>query len=254
AGRLRLPAGAVRRLLIRPRYSPVLTRCGPGFLALLPLHQSMIRVRPISLEALDAAFLDPFVQQLGRLPINQLPKMAPILAEGAPLASYEFVAGGQPVGFVIVRINRRIMADVSFGPVVLDRDYYVPCVKALRRALRLKGLVLMRILPPYDVPRPEGAGARFNWATSVVDLSGTEEELLKSFSPNHRHSISNAAAAAIRAEALAAGDAAAYAAGHVAMFARRGIPKDLAGTTQLVRDFQALEAASGGREAFVLAA
>jgi lipid II:glycine glycyltransferase (peptidoglycan interpeptide bridge formation enzyme) len=214
----------------------------------------MIRIRPVPLEACDSAYLAPFVERYGSLPVTQAPRIARVLAEGARLDAYAFSSGDKPAGYALVTIRRRILADISFGPVVLDNDDYIECVDALKRQLRAKGLMLLRILPPYNAPRPAGIAANFNWATSIIDISKGEEDILKSFSPNHRQSIRKAAAAGIRVQELGPGGAAAYAEGHVAMFASKGIRRNMADTRRLVNEFQAIAQESAGTEVFLLSA
>jgi len=204
-------------------------------MALFPMHQNIIRVRPVSLIDLNEARLAPFVIKHGHLSVHQVPAIADIISEDARLAAYEFFEeSGQMAGYAIVKIRHRILADISFGPVVMHRDLFIPCLNALKPALRRMGLLLLRVYPPYDAPDFPGIPAKFNWATSVVDISRSEEDLLKSFSPNHRQSIRKAASAGIRVQDLKAGDVAAYVKGHVAMFARRGIPKSEAESLGLV--------------------
>jgi lipid II:glycine glycyltransferase (peptidoglycan interpeptide bridge formation enzyme) len=214
----------------------------------------MIRIRPLPLDACNAAFLAPFIERYGSLPMTQAPEIAVILAEGARLDGFAFMAGDMPIGYVFVKIRLRILADISFGPVVLHGRDYIACVDVLKRHLRRKGILLLRILPPYAAPRPNGRAANFNWATPIVDISRGEEDILKSFSPNHRQSIRKAMAAGLRVRALRPEEAAEYAEGHVAMFARKGILRNVADTQRLVGEFQALAEKTAGKEVFILSA
>ena len=213
----------------------------------------MIRVRPLSPETCDAAYLAPFLQRHGRISEHQVPALATILAEDARPIGYEFIRDGKPIGYAVVKIRHHILADISFGPIVLDNDQFTSCVAALKPALRRKGALLLRIIPPYGAPQCKGLPANFNWATSVVDLSPAEEDILKSFSPNHRQSIRKAVAAGIRVRPLDAENVDAYARGHVGMFARRGISKDAAATLKLITELHAL-AKDPAHSVFILSA
>ncbi len=200
-----------------------------------------MRIRPVSLDALSPACLLPFQQKLGHFSVHQSPGLAPILAEGAELAAYEFTgAAGEMLGFAVVKFRQRILADVSFGPVVMDPSLFVDCIALLKPALRRKGRLILRVYPPQGAPPYSGFPGKFNWATSVVDLDRSEDEVLKSFSPNHRQSIRKAAAAGVRVQRLRQEDVPPYVDGHVSMFARRGIPRSREESLRLVDDLHRL--------------
>jgi len=213
----------------------------------------MIRVRPLSLDTCDADYLDPFLCRHGYISVHQTPALAGILSEDARLSAYEFIADDQRVGFVIVKVRHHILADISFGPVLLDNDQFILCIKALKPVLRRKGLLLLRIFPAPGAPAYKGLPAHFNWATSVVDISRSEEDILKSFSPNHRQSIKKAVAAGVIVRHLSQQEVTSYADGHVAMFGRRGIGKDTEVTRHLLAELHAY-AKDAPDSAFILSA
>jgi hypothetical protein len=204
------------------------------------MSQAMIRARAITPEACDESFRVPFLAAQGRLSEHQVPALAGVLAEDARLLVFEFIKEEKSVGYVVVKVRHKILADVQFGPVVKNPDDFVPCVNALKGVLRKRGLLLLRIMPPFGVPDYPGGEGHFNWATSVVDLDKSEDDILKSFSPNHRQSIKKALQAGIAIQMIAEHELEQYAKGHVEMFTRRGILRNIPETLRLVQGIHKL--------------
>ncbi len=196
----------------------------------------MICANWLAIEALDDIAIAPFLAKRGHLPPSQTPAFARAITSGRLLA-FEFLRGGERIGYVLLQVRKLILAEAFHGPVVLESADYTECVAALKPLLRKRGLLLLRVLPPLYAPRPDGLPGGFNWATSVVDISKDEAALLQSFSPNHRQSIRKGMAAPVAIEALENDEALAFAEGYAAMFARRGIQVSASETVRLLTQF-----------------
>lgn len=144
---------------------------------------------------------------------------------------------------MLVQVRHRILADVQFGPVLTDPADFVSCLDVLKKALRKKGLLVLRVMPPCEAPDYAGIPGRFNWATLVVDLKPEEELILKSFSVNHRQSIRKAQQAGIVVRPILQEELQQYAGQHTAMFTRRGIARNVSDTLRLVSGLFALSLA-----------
>jgi hypothetical protein len=212
----------------------------------------MISARLESIDKVGSLQLVPFLEAYHTLPITQDPQLAKATAGAKSLLLYSFYKGELPIGYAILQVKKHILAEVFHGPMVLEKANYLPSVDALKKALRKKGLLILRVLPPFGLPRPRGFLGRFNWSTCVVDVSMTQAELLQSFSPNHRQSIKKGLTAGIRIEQLKASEELEFANGYVQMFARKGVAVSLEATTALLRQLDGLGA--GHSQAFVLAA
>lgn len=204
------------------------------------MPKEMIRVKALHPDACDETFQAPFLAAQGRISEHQIPPLARILAEDARLLVFEFLKNDERIGYVVVKVRHKILADVQFGPVVLDPALFIPCVDAMKNVLRRKALLLLRILPPFGVPEYPGLSGNFNWATSIVDLNRSEEDILKSFSPNHRQSIKKALQAGIEVRPILKEELEEYARGHVEMFTRRGISRSIPDTLRMLNGLFAL--------------
>lgn len=193
----------------------------------------MICAKRLAVEALDDAAIAPFLAKHGRLPPSQTPAFARAITGGRILA-FEFLKNDERIGYVLLQLRKRILAEAFHGPVVLEPADYTECVAAMTPLLRKRGLVLLRVLPPLYAQRPDGLPGSFNWATSVVDISKDETALLQSFSPNHRQSVRKGIAAPFTIDALENDEAMAFSEGYAAVFARRGIRVPASETMRLL--------------------
>ncbi len=198
------------------------------------MRGNLIRARIIPNDALTDEVVAPFLAAYGRLPPAQIPALAPAVGSRQPLAIL-FLDGSERIGYALVQRRHSILAEVFHGPVVLSADQYLACVAALKPLLRRRGLLLLRVLPPYSFPRPDGLEGRFNWATCVVDISLDADKLLQSFAPNHRQSIRKGLDAPLSIMDMEYGTEEAFAEGYVAMFARRTIDVPARATIRLLQ-------------------
>ena len=212
-----------------------------------------VSAQPVPIGALDAAFLQPFLAAHGAIPPEQHPVFAPVINAGVALKCFRFVREGKVIGYAIVKLRQYILADVYFGPVVLDSKDYKACIAALKPALRRQARLMLRIIPPRYAADVDGYGAQFNWATIVLDISRSREDLLRSFSVNHRQSIGKALKAGITVKPLPVRDSAAWLSGYINMFRRRGIAKVAEDAGQVLAAMTALSGAPGD-SVFILAA
>jgi lipid II:glycine glycyltransferase (peptidoglycan interpeptide bridge formation enzyme) len=112
--------------------------------------------------------------------------------------------GEKLIGYASVKIKKRVFATVLFGPLVQDASDYEDACAALVSACRRRGVLLVKIFPPYMSAENEAAissftkikyersDTDFNWCSPKLSLDPTMDELLKGFSENHRRNVKKA--------------------------------------------------------------
>lgn len=143
----------------------------------------------------------------------------------------------QLIGYVCVKIKKRIFATVSFGPVVTDSADYEDVCAALVSACRKKAVLIVKIFPPYmNEERKDAIGSftkikyersdsDFNWGSLKLSLDKPMDELLKAFSENHRRSIKKAQKLNLSTiEISSKEDIDTFSAQYVKMYESRGLP------------------------------
>lgn len=217
------------------------------------MPKEVIRLRALPLAAFDKTFQEPFLSVSGRISEYQVPELTTLLSADAKLLLYEFLRNDRQIGYVLVQVRHRILADVQFGPVLADSRDFGCCVNELKGVLRKKGLFLLRVMPPAGVSDYPGLPGLFHWATLVVDLKPEETDILKSFSSNHRQSIKKAHQTGILVKKIERDELQQYAELHTAMFTRRGIVRNVPDTLRLVTGLYNLSEGEKG-SVFILTA
>jgi len=108
------------------------------------------------------------------------------------------------IGYACVKIKKSVLATVSFGPLVRDADDYEEVCAATVNACTYKGVLMMKIFPPFSsvkntpiqLPfaklKSEQSDEDFNWASLLLPLDRPMEEIFSGFSENHKRSIRKA--------------------------------------------------------------
>ncbi len=203
----------------------------------------MIRIVRSSLDSLTPQLTAPFLNKWGHIALQQHPVLSRLLNSAGQLRAYQFRQGGELVGYVIVKVNKRVLADVFHGPVVLDDSQYTKCAVLLKNALRRSGLIAMRIFPPEYGTAVASLRSHFHWATAIVDLDKDTEKIFAAFNSNHRYGIRQAMKENIEVDVLHADSADEFSAGHRQVYERRGIahPSGSATLKQAYRGLCALD-------------
>ncbi|HEY5464521.1 MAG TPA: GNAT family N-acetyltransferase [Hanamia sp.] len=110
------------------------------------------------------------------------------------------------MGYALVEAKKKLLTTISFGPICADENLFpllaVSCIKALQDY----GFKIIRFQPPdikseiwnktlLDLQKrftSFSLASELNWSTLILDIYPSEEELIKSFSENHRRSIKKA--------------------------------------------------------------
>ena len=142
------------------------------------------------------------------------------------------------------------MASVAFGPVVSDDSLYSAVCRGLADSCRAAGLMVLRIVPPcmeqaMICHNAAAAGLRYehsqreiNWSSLHLALDIPADQLLASFSENHRRSIRKAVKLGLHTELLKEpADLRLFAEQYVQMYRRRGLPLS---ARQTLQSFQGL--------------
>lgn len=136
-------------------------------------------------------------------------------------------------GFALVKVKKRILADIYFGPVVFDEVHYLPFLGLIVKQLRKKLIFALRLIPPTSAPEVEGENTNFNWATIVINLIPDEDVLFQSFNKNHRYSIRKTIEKNVTVSALKRDELPEFVDGYIEMYRRRKIYQDKVAITQI---------------------
>lgn len=102
--------------------------------------------------------------------------------------------------------KKKLLTTISFGPICADENLFPLLAASCIKALQEYGLKIIRFQPPgiqleilsktlshlqekftsFSLP------SELNWSTLLLDISPSEENLIKSFSENHRRSLKKA--------------------------------------------------------------
>jgi lipid II:glycine glycyltransferase (peptidoglycan interpeptide bridge formation enzyme) len=158
-------------------------------------------------------------------------------------------SGDELHGYACVKIKKRILAWVIFGPVVKDFNDYEAVCKGLIAKCRNKGVWMLRILPPYmsDAQKAilestktfkyEFSDEEINWCSLRLPLDKPMEETLKGFSENHRRSIKKAQKLNLSTSQIeSTSDIDVFSDQYVEMFQSRGLPVLLNNTRQIFQN------------------
>jgi|GEM_PF-1797676 len=110
------------------------------------------------------------------------------------------------MGYALVEAKKKLLTTISFGPICSDENLFPLLAASCIKALQEYGFKIIRFQPPgiqlkiwnktlshlqekctsFSLP------SELNWSTLILDISLSEEELVKSFSENHRRSLKKA--------------------------------------------------------------
>jgi hypothetical protein len=136
--------------------------------------------------------------------IQQYPGFVQIIEPDVSLKYLLAYRGEELAGYACVKVKKRILATVYFGPLVNDPGDYEELCAAVVSACVRRCIFIVKILPPYMAPEREAAIASFtriqfeqsdeyfNWGTLKLPLDKKIEDIFKGFSDNHRQSIKKA--------------------------------------------------------------
>lgn len=119
-------------------------------------------------------------------------------------------------GYAQIKIKKRLLASVYFGPIVENEHDYSNFIKEIKRYCKKKFIPLLKVFPPAFTKKYsesfweklkketgfQTSEKDFNWASLVSKIDSTDEELLKSFGDNHRQSIKKALKLELNTEIL----------------------------------------------------
>ena len=171
----------------------------------------------------------------GHIPVEQDVLWTNVPENSTRFCLYKLCEGDVEHGFVLVRRRKGILAEMNFGPLLDDEAYYIPFMGLVLKALRKKGVLVVRIISPAFQDRDNrirSIRSHFNWATVIVDLSPDIEAVFKSFNENHRYSIRKTLSAGLQVMPLKGEELPAFISGYRAMFRRRGIHKEVSEATR----------------------
>lgn len=145
-------------------------------------------------------------------------------------------------GYALVSTKKKMIATISFGPICSDENLYPLLAGACINALHSYGLKIIRLQPPFIqssnwYPTNKYLQKEFNsfslpselnWSTLILDISIPLDDLIKSFSENHRRSLRKAKNEELVIEEVEdQKDLEGFAEGLCKMYQARKIPFDL---------------------------
>ena len=169
--------------------------------------------------------------------LEQYPGFANALEPDVFLRYLLVYRGANLAGYACIKIKKRILAYVSFGPLVHDPGDYELLCAAVVSACRRRGVLIVKILPPFMTEENKAAiqsftklkfvqsDDDFNWASLKLLLDKPIEELLKGFSDNHRQSIKKAQKLNLTADTITdPTEIDIFAEQYIKMYQSRGLP------------------------------
>jgi len=183
----------------------------------------MIRIVACQTPLPDTKTIEGFQETDWKPAAEQDPVLVSVLYGHEKLFSYLFYEESKLIGYVILRIRKSILAEVFQGPVLIDPALYLSSVHLLTNQLRKKGLLVLRIQPPEWATVVPGIHSHFQWATAVVELQASMEQIFASFRSNHRYSIRQAMRQGLEVGPLGAKDLDDYIEGHKFVYQKRGL-------------------------------
>lgn len=136
--------------------------------------------------------------------LEQYPGFANALEPDVSVRYMLAYRGETLLGYTCIKVKKRILAYVYFGPLAHDHSDYEDLCAAVVSLCRRKGILIVKILPPFMIDDQKAAiqsytkikfeqsDQDFNWASLKLALDKPIELLLKGFSDNHRQSIKKA--------------------------------------------------------------
>lgn len=110
------------------------------------------------------------------------------------------------VGYAQLKIKKKLLACVYFGPLVKNQIDYSAFVIELKKYCKCKFIPILKIFPPlfsnqylpafWDQLKTDTgfdtSSNGFNWATLILNINDSEDSIYKNFADNHRSSIKKA--------------------------------------------------------------
>ncbi|HUZ60252.1 MAG TPA: GNAT family N-acetyltransferase [Hanamia sp.] len=142
------------------------------------------------------------------------------------------------MGYALVEAKKKLLTTISFGPICSDENLFPLLADSCIKALQEYGFKIIRFQPPdiqiefwnktlshiqeeftsFSLP------SELNWSTLLLDITPSMEELVKSFSGNHRRNIQKAQKANLIIEKVTElGEMEAFSKGLKKMYSARGI-------------------------------
>ena len=168
-----------------------------------------MNVRAIVKTALDEIELNEIKLLFIHTPFSaftQNPEFSQVLGSTALHVVLHDEESSSLIGYSLVTTKNKLIATISSGPICADENLFPILVTHCISALHRYGIKIVRIQPPFIQSSTWQATlqnlqkklisftlpAELNWSTLLLDISPSEEILIKSFSENHRRSIKKA--------------------------------------------------------------
>lgn len=146
------------------------------------------------------------------------------------------------IGYALVEAKKKLLTTISFGPICADENLFPSLAASCIEALQEYGFKIIRFQPPgirLEIWNKTlshlqkkftsfSLTSELNWSTLILDIFPSEEELVKSFSENHRRSLKKAKNENLSIEQVTdIKEMNDFAKGLCKMYAARKIPNDL---------------------------
>ena len=146
------------------------------------------------------------------------------------------------IGYVLVEVKRKILATISFGPLCTDENSFPMLATACIKMLLDYGIKIIRYQPPFiQLPIWETSlnhlqqkftsfslPSEINWSTLILDISPSEDDLIKSFTGKLRWHLKKAISQELFVEqATELKDINGFAEGFCKMYEARNLPNNL---------------------------
>jgi hypothetical protein len=165
-----------------------------------------MNVRAIVKTALDEIELNEIKLLFIHTPFSaftQNPEFSQVLGSTALHVVLHDEESSSLIGYSLVTTKNKLIATISSGPICADENLFPILVTHCISALHRYGIKIVRIQPPFIQSSTWQATlqnlqkklisftlpAELNWSTLLLDISPSEEILIKTFSENHRRSL-----------------------------------------------------------------
>jgi lipid II:glycine glycyltransferase (peptidoglycan interpeptide bridge formation enzyme) len=136
----------------------------------------------------------------------QNPELSNVIGKNALHVLIYDNEGSSMIGYALIEVKKKILANISFGPLCADENLFTMLATCCIKALQDYGIKVIRYQPPFIHSSIWQAAlehlhkefisfslpSELNWSSLILDISIAKEELIKSFSENHRRSLKKA--------------------------------------------------------------
>lgn len=104
------------------------------------------------------------------------------------------------VGYAQLRIKKSLLAQCYFGPIVNEPRFYPPFIEDIICYLKKTKIYLFKVIPPVNIDTSVNLEKHkyfFNkkdsrWSTQIININKPLNEILATFSDNHKRAIKKA--------------------------------------------------------------